>query len=143
MLGSAVVGAEHFGSTAVPGLIAKPTIDLIVATQLWPWPAELDMQLRGLGFYFYKAPNPKWRVYLKERDGRQRGFHLHVVEAESQHWHEHLLFRDHLRGHAEDAQTYGRLKVALAQTYPEQLGQYQARKADLVREIMQRARKSE
>lgn len=138
-LGTSISAAEHFGSTSVPGLVAKPTIDLILATTLWPWPAELDECLRSLGFYFYKAPNPKWRVYLKERDGRQRGFHLHIVEENSQHWYEHLLFRDHLRRHPADAAAYGQLKVELAAAHPDHLGAYQAGKAELVREIMKRA----
>ena len=139
-LGSSVSGAEHFGSTSVPGLIAKPTIDLILATALWPWPEALDEILRSISFHFYKAPDPRWRVYLKERDGRQRGFHLHLVEENSRHWREHLLFRDHLRRHANDAAVYGRLKLALAAVHPDQLGEYQAGKAQLVREISERAR---
>ncbi|WP_415791026.1 GrpB family protein [Deinococcus saxicola] len=138
-LGPATSAAEHFGSTAVPGLIAKPTIDLIVATALWPWTEQLDEKLRAIGFHFYKAPHPRWRVYLKEREGRQRGFHLHTVEEGSSHWQEHLLFRDHLRCHPADAAAYGQLKLELAAAHPGRLGEYQAGKAELVREIMGRA----
>ncbi len=129
-LDSTISAAEHFGSTAVPGLIAKPTIDLILATALWPWPDELDKKLQVIGFHFYKAPNPRWRVYLKEREGRQRGFHLHIVEENSQHWKEHLLFRDHLRLHLTDAAAYGQLKLELAAAHPDRLGEYQAGKAE-------------
>lgn len=138
-LGSALSAAEHFGSTAVPGLVAKPTIDLITAAALWPWPEQLHERLRTVGFHFYKAPNPRWRIYLKAWEGRQRGFHLHIVEEDSSHWKEHLLFRDHLRRHPADAAAYGQLKLELVAAYPDQLGRYQAGKAELVRGIMGRA----
>ncbi|MFK7603758.1 GrpB family protein [Deinococcus sp. SM5_A1] len=138
--GPAISAAEHFGSTAVPGLVAKPTIDLTLATALWPWPEELDGKLQSIGFHFYKAPNPRWRVYLKAWNGRRRGFHLHIVEEGSAHWQEHLLFRDHLRQHPADAAAYGQLKLELAATHPDRLGEYQAGKAQLVREIMGRAK---
>lgn len=139
LLGEHIQGAEHFGSTAISGLVAKPTIDLILATRRWPWPAELDRRLLGQGFFHYNSPNPRWRVYLKEREGRQRGFHLHIVEAGSRHWHDHLLFRDHLRSHPEAAQAYADLKRRLV-VQSAGLGEYQGGKADLIRQLVTEAR---
>lgn len=121
-------------------MAAKPTIDLILATDEWPWPPDADALLQEIGFYFYKAPNPKWRVYLKARDGRQRGYHLHIVEKDSGHWQDHLLFRDHLRPHPDDAQAYADLKLELARQHPNDPGEYQRGKAQLVAQLMAKAR---
>ncbi|MCP2013735.1 GrpB-like predicted nucleotidyltransferase (UPF0157 family) [Deinococcus sp. HSC-46F16] len=49
VLGYRVTGLEHIGSTAVPGLDAKPTVDLMLGTRAWPWSAEADTRLLALG----------------------------------------------------------------------------------------------
>lgn len=132
VLSGHIVDIQHFGGTAVPGLDAKPTLDLLLGTGSWPWPQAADAALLTLGFSFYKSPNSRWRVYLKRRGELQRGYHLHVVEAGSDHWHSHLRFRDHLRRAPEDAKRYAALKRELAQQFADDRGAYQAGKAELV-----------
>lgn len=90
VLGAVVQGVQHFGSTSVPGLRAKPTVDLLLGTHRWPWRETDDRALAELGYTFYKAPNERWRVYLKPWQDVRRGYHLHVVEFDSGHWHDHL-----------------------------------------------------
>lgn len=130
---------EHIGSTAVCGLDAKPTVDLMLGTLAWPWSPGDDARLLGAGYAFYKSPAARWRVYLKPREGLLRGFHLHVVEADSQHWHEHLCFREYLRTHPEDARTYAELKRELAGRLEHDRGAYQAGKADFICTLLARA----
>ncbi|WP_180970173.1 GrpB family protein [Deinococcus planocerae] len=137
-LGDRIAEIEHIGSTAVPGLDAKPTVDLMLGTVGWPWRPEDDACLLSAGYSFYKSPNARWRVYLRPRGRLLRGFHLHVVEAGSTHWHEHLRFRDHLRAHPEDARAYAGLKRELARRFGDDRGAYQAGKADLIRAILTR-----
>jgi GrpB-like predicted nucleotidyltransferase (UPF0157 family) len=131
---------QHFGSTSVPGMSAKPTVDILLGTTLWPWPESLDTALEQLGYIFYKAPNERWRVYLKPWLTMPRGYHLHVVEHDSDHWRDHLLFRDYLRTHSADAERYASLKQNLAGRLGGQRGTYQYEKGELVRELMRRAK---
>jgi GrpB-like predicted nucleotidyltransferase (UPF0157 family) len=140
VLGNNVRDIQHFGSTSVPDLWAKPTVDILAGTCCWPWPTQLDLALQGAGYVFYKAPNERWRVYLKPWRDKLRGYHLHVVEFESDHWNEHLLFRDYLRCHPQDAERYAESKRELAGQLEGRRGSYQRLKAELVVELMERAK---
>ena len=138
-LGHRVAGLEHIGSTAVPGMDAKPTVDLMLGTRTWPWAAEDDARLAQVGHQLYEVPDPRWRFYIKARGRRVRGFHLHVVEAGGERWHELLHFRDWLRHHPEDARAYVQLKKQLALRFEHDRLAYQDAKADLIGAILTQA----
>ncbi len=84
----------HVGSTAVPGLLAKPTLDLLALVHPWPLPPDADARLEDLGFVHRGEHGLPGRTY--DTLGRH-DVHLHVVGHESDHWHRHLALRDHLR----------------------------------------------
>lgn len=140
VLDEAVLEIQHFGSTSIPGMWAKPTVDILLGTSRWPWPPMLDQALHDAGYVFYKAPRERWRVYLKSWQHLRRGYHLHIVEFASEHWIEHLLFRDYLRYNRHDAAVYAALKRDLAQSHEQDRGAYQHQKAELVMELMKRAK---
>jgi len=107
---------EHVGSTAVPGLGAKPVIDIMVGV-----PALVEAEgripaLEAAGYEYvpkYETQLPQRRYFRKPRLG-PRIFHLHCVVTGGDLWIRHLAFRDHLRGHPESAAAYDRLKRELA-----------------------------
>lgn len=107
---------EHVGSTAVPGLGAKPVIDIIVGVPLL---AEVERRIPALGAAGYEyVPEyeqqlPERRYFRKPRLG-PRAFHVHCVVTGSDFWIRHLTFRDHLRTHPESAAAYDSLKRELA-----------------------------
>lgn len=138
-LAADLIEMQHIGSTSIPGLTAKPTIDMMLGTSKWPWPEERNDDLKRLGYDFYKAPEKYWRVYVKPWRENQRGYHLHLVEHGSQHWRRHLLFRDFLRAHADEAQRYEALKLELARSHSMDRGMYQEGKVQLIEELMGRA----
>lgn len=142
-LAGAIVELEHIGSTSVPGLAAKPTIDMMLGTHAWPWPEKRDGLLGALGYDHYKTParHGRWRVYIKAWRGRPRGFHLHVVEHDSEHWRSHLLFRDFLRVHRSQAERYEALKRELAARFAHDRAAYQRGKSQLVTEITELAQR--
>lgn len=123
---------EHIGSTAVPGLAAKPIIDMLarVSDQL-AVPALGDQLL---------APEPG------DAEGRRsswcrpsvehRTHHLHVVEGDSTGWPTWLAFRDHLRRHPDRAAEYADLKLRLAAADPVDRVRYRAAKAPLIMAIL-------
>ena len=140
-LAGTIVGLEHIGSTSIPGLAAKPTVDLMLGTLAWPWPDAYDATLATLGYNHYKTPaeDGRWRVYLKPWEGRQRGYHLHVVEHDSEHWLSHLLFRDFLRDHIAEAKRYEALKLELARNFANDRTAYQEGKSQLIAELTRSA----
>lgn len=124
--GGLVRRIEHFGSTAVPGLVAKPVIDLLVeVTDLETTKARIAPILEREGYdYFWRPtfgddglPFYAWFVRRDLATG-ERTHHIHMVEASfASHW-ERLLFRDYLVDHPAMAREYGELKIRLAEEYP-------------------------
>ena len=110
---SLIVGREHFGSTAIPGLSAKPIIDILIAVRsLAAAQATFVEALRKLD-YVYWADNPKKdrMFFVKGMPpfGSKRSHHVHATEPHGEMW-QRLAFRDYLRAHPEEAETYERLK---------------------------------
>jgi len=109
---------EHFGSTAVPGLTAKPVIDiLLMVPERARWP-ELVPLIENLGYdYWRDNPAPDEQLYVKGRPplGTGRTHHIHVRLPSAAR--RELRFRDLLRGNQELREAYARLKQELAQQY--------------------------
>ena len=139
LLGNLARDVQHFGSTSVPNLTAKATVDIMLGTTQFPWPESADSLLETLGYSFYKKPGASWRVYLKAYQEDRRGYHLHVVEHNSEHWRTHILFRDYLRQHPKIAAEYGGLKVNLAKQLDGRRGAYQHGKKVFINSVMEKA----
>jgi GrpB-like predicted nucleotidyltransferase (UPF0157 family) len=107
---------EHIGSTAVPGLAAKPIIDMLAVVSDYDAVSAAVPTMVAIGWTH--APEPGEEQERKHSfchpDPARRTHHLHVVEHSSQGWRTWLEFRDHLRANPADAQDYGRLKQELA-----------------------------
>jgi GrpB-like predicted nucleotidyltransferase (UPF0157 family) len=138
VLGPVAVRIDHIGSTAIPGLAAKPIIDIQVSVADFE-PLDLyRLPLEELG-YVFRAENPELtKRYFREPPGSPRT-HVHVRRAGS--WAEQfaLLFRDYLRLHAEEAQRYEQLKLDLADKYRDDRHGYTDAKQPFIWELMGRA----
>ncbi|MEU3382849.1 GrpB family protein [Streptomyces caelestis] len=132
------VKIEHIGSTAVPGLAAKPVIDLMAAVHDLTHAAPHQAALTGLGFHPHDNGMTDRLLYVRA-DNAVRSHILHVVTLESWPTRNQRIFRDYLRAHPEDAIRYAQLKRAIvaAGTGP---GQYARAKTALVQELTDRAR---
>jgi GrpB-like predicted nucleotidyltransferase (UPF0157 family) len=139
-LGNVAEDVQHIGSTSVPNLMAKPTVDILLGTHDFPWPASSDAALSKIGYTFYKENHAKWLVYLKGWQDNVRGYHLHVVEFDSEHWHRHLLFRDYLRTHPDESSRYAELKQRLVIEARGERGTYQDGKKEFIESIMLKAK---
>ena len=138
-VGEAAVGVEHVGSTAVPGLAAKPIVDLQIAV------AEVGRrdlyveQLEGIGYLFVPDPDsPDFHFFAKPA-ARPRSFHLHVCAAGSEDERRHLAVRDYLRAHPEEAAGYAALKRELAARHPGDRLAYIEGKEEFVTALERRA----
>jgi GrpB-like predicted nucleotidyltransferase (UPF0157 family) len=117
-LAGVAVRVEHVGSTAVPGLAAKPVIDLQVSVDaLEPWARYVE-SLERLGYLFAPDPqSPDFHFFGRPAE-RPRTHHLHVCAAGSDHERRHLALRDYLRAHPDEATEYAALKRDLAARHP-------------------------
>jgi GrpB-like predicted nucleotidyltransferase (UPF0157 family) len=139
---SLVVGLEHFGSTAVPGLSAKPVIDILIAVRsLADAQPSFVEPLRNLD-YVYWADNPKKDRMFFVRGmppfGSRRSHHVHVTEPHGEMW-QRLAFRDYLRAHPEEARTYEQLKRRLATEHPRDREAYTGAKSAYIESVMRKA----
>jgi GrpB-like predicted nucleotidyltransferase (UPF0157 family) len=140
-----IVGLVHFGSTAVPGLSAKPIIDiLIVVRSLAGAQATFVEALRALD-YVYWADNPKKdrMFFVKGMPpfGSRRSHHVHATELHGEMW-QRLAFRDYLRAHPKEAAAYARLKRRLAIEHRTDREAYTDAKSAYVETVMRKAIKS-
>ncbi len=137
---------EHFGSTAVPGLAAKPIIDMLVeVASLERTKAEILPVLTAPGYDYFWRPTlgdetPPWYAWFIKRDVTgARTHHIHMVEPGFPHW-ERLLFRDFLIEHPEVAAKYAELKGRLAAEYPNDRVRYTDGKTTFIASVMGRVR---
>jgi GrpB-like predicted nucleotidyltransferase (UPF0157 family) len=107
-----VVAAEHVGSTSVPGLAAKPTIDIAVGVEALGLPSTAWSLMGVLGYQYGGNHGLPQHVFRKGESGPWR-FLVHVVEHKGAMWRDYLRFRDYLRANPEAAARYAELKEAL------------------------------
>ncbi len=137
-----VIGIEHFGSTAVPGLIAKPIIDILIAVHsLERAKSDAVAPIRSLG-YAYWEDNPKAdrMFFVKGMPpyGARRTHHVHITEPDGEMWQRRLAFRDYLRAHPDEAERYAALKRDLAKRYAADREEYTVAKTDYVEAVHRR-----
>ncbi len=143
-LGDSVTAIEHFGSTAVPGLSAKPVIDLLVGVRSAAEAQERAVPaLEALGYAFwYGNPNPDHLFFVKGLPPNgPRTHHVHIAEP----WASddpRLVFRDILRADPEEARRYAKLKRDLAARFPGDREAYTNGKTEYICGVMQKARHS-
>jgi GrpB-like predicted nucleotidyltransferase (UPF0157 family) len=142
VIGPSIVGIEHIGSTAVPGLGAKPIIDIMIGIRTLDEAPALYGRLAAIGYEYA----PEFEELIPERRFFRKGpvafrtHHLHVVEFGDDFWVRHLLFREYLRRHAEVAHEYEQLKRKLAAEYTENRQGYTEAKTSFIRGIESLAR---
>jgi GrpB-like predicted nucleotidyltransferase (UPF0157 family) len=138
---SLIVGLEHFGSTAISGLSAKPIIDILIAVRsLAAAQAAFVEALRNLDDVYW-ADNPKKDRILFVKGmppfGSERSHHVHVTEPDGEMWRR-LAFRDYLRAHPEEAETYAQLKRRLAAEHQTDREAYTDAKSTYVDRVMRK-----
>ncbi|MGI8498857.1 MAG: GrpB family protein [Gemmatimonadaceae bacterium] len=131
---------EHTGSTAIPGMVAKPVLDLLAGR-----PAEVDRAttvaaIESAGYLYRGEQGIPGRDFF--RRGEPRQFHLHLTLVGSVFWQDHRTFRDYLREHTDAAAEYAALKRELAERYPRDRAAYIEGKTAFVEAIPARARVS-
>lgn len=141
VIGGYIKRIEHIGSTAVPGLAAKPVIDILIGVRSLEDATSFLPPLAPLGYTYipeHEETFPERRYLHRILNGRHT-HHLHLVEPESDFFRVQLLFRDYLRAHPDTAAQYGALKVQLAEKYHLDREAYTNAKSEFIKEVLHRA----
>jgi GrpB-like predicted nucleotidyltransferase (UPF0157 family) len=136
-LGERVVRLEHVGSTSVPGLPAKPLIDMVLEVSDSADEATYVPDLEAAS-YVLRIREPDWYEH-RVLKGPDTNVNLHVFTAGCEEVNRMLLFRDHLRGNGADRELYAQTKRELAKREWKYVQQYADAKTAVVHEILARA----
>lgn len=137
---------EHFGSTAVPGLPAKPIVDILVeVTDLDQTRQRIAPILEHQGYDYFWRPSwgddvpPFYAWFIKRSRSGNRTHHIHMVEKHFEHW-DRLLFRDYLIEYPEVTQEYAALKLSLSEVFPNDRLSYTNAKTDFILRVTEIAK---
>jgi GrpB-like predicted nucleotidyltransferase (UPF0157 family) len=141
-LGENIIEIHHIGSTSIETIYAKPIIDILVEVKSI---IQVDRQNSSMQFLGYQCMGEfgieERRFFLKDNQDGIRTHHIHVFEVGSAQITRHLLFREYLNTHLENAQSYSTLKQSLAKKYPHDIESYMDGKHDFIQEIDRKAAK--
>lgn len=140
IFGEELLALHHIGSTSVPGLKAKPIIDMIPVVQNIDVVDQYNDKMIALGYEPMGEFGIPGRRYFR-KGGDDRTHHVHVFQAGSAEIERHLVFRDYLRQHPEDAKKYGELKQSLAERFPYDIEAYMDGKDQFIKDLEQEALK--
>jgi GrpB-like predicted nucleotidyltransferase (UPF0157 family) len=133
-----VGGIHHVGSTAVPGLAAKPIVDILAGVRDLASSRACFEPLARLGYMYapYRAEEMHWFCKLRPT---QRTHHLHLVPVGSKRYREELAFRDRLRSHPAEARDYEALKHRVAVEFEHDREAYTTAKSAFIRALLDRS----
>ena len=138
IFGDRLLAVHHIGSTSVPGLSAKPILDILAVVDSLDGIEAFDAAMEQIG---YEAKGefgmPGRRYYRKGGDNRTH--HIHLYADGNPEIMRHVVFRDYLRQHPEEVEAYSTIKERLAHQYPEDISAYIAGKDSFVKTMEQRA----
>ena len=137
-IGHYVADIQHIGSTAVPGLAAKPVIDILVGLRRLLDAQDCILPIEGMEYEYvpeFEDEFPERRYFRKTTNGK-RTHQIHMVEIGTDFWKRHLAFRDHLRDHPDTANEYGELKKELAKQFENDRKGYTNAKSNFIESVL-------
>lgn len=137
---SSDASVEHIGSTAVPGLCAKPVLDVLVGLERLGDAEDRQNALASLGYIYraeYEVRLPERRYFVRAEAQIPR-VHLHCVVREDRLWQQHMAFRNLLRNCPKILSEYAALKRNLARVHAGDKSAYTEAKAPFIRRVMAR-----
>jgi GrpB-like predicted nucleotidyltransferase (UPF0157 family) len=132
-----IIQIDHIGSTAIPGMPAKPTIDILIQVYEDIPDHQLVESLRSIGYYFIHRPDspPPHMMFAKgytPEGVKGQTYHLHIRYDDT---HDEIIFRDYLVSHPNIARNYAELKYRLAQKYRYDRDAYTEAKTEFIKSI--------
>ena len=137
-----LIDIQHIGSTVIPNIVAKPIIDIAVAIDSIDNIEKIIPPLENIGF-IYRGEQGIPDRHLFVKGGENVRTHLHVMQKGHYEWDKHILFRDYLKKHPNDAKQYSELKQKLFLKYGNDREKYTDSKSDFIQNIIKKAKKKQ
>jgi GrpB-like predicted nucleotidyltransferase (UPF0157 family) len=137
-LGGYALDIQHVGSTSVPGLAAKPIVDIAVAIREYPLPEQVIEAVCTLGYEHMGEYGLPRRHYF--RKGTPRSHHVHAIEPDNPEWLNFVAFRDYLRAHPDVTRGYEAMKRQSAVQYEHDRVAYTDSKAPFISATLAKAK---
>ncbi|MBI9046581.1 MAG: GrpB family protein [Anaerolineaceae bacterium] len=138
--GNELLEIHHIGSTAIPGILAKPIIDIMPVVKDIDIIDSLNIQMEAVGYFAKGEYGIPGRRYFFKGGLNHRTHHVHVFPIRHLEIERHLNFRDYLREHPSDAKAYSDLKEKLAIDFRKSPEKYSEGKTALIRELDEKAK---
>lgn len=145
--GDVIIAIEHIGSTAIPGIPAKPIIDINIGVKSLEIARTMKKQFENIGYVYrpfipgHSMEGLKFQELYVKGSEKRRTHHAHATVYGNEYWKNNLLFRDYLRQNPARAQQYGELKKKLAEKYSYSRGTYTKNKEQFINETLEIAKK--
>ena len=139
-LGDTALEIRHIGSTSIPGMPAKPILDILVGLQTLSAVEPFVGALRSIGYEDRGNGDEPGRRYFVKGTPENRTHHLNFCKLNGAFWNNHILFRDYLENHPDIARQYAELKRALVGKCSNDRPAYTSGKEEFVRSILKLAR---
>lgn len=139
IFGVDLLNIYHIGSTSIPGMAAKPIIDILIEVQALNRVDSFNSAMKNSG-YISRGENgiKNRRYFVKEKDGN-RTHHVHIYQTGAKEIARHLAFRDYLIDTPVEAEKYRLRKQEISQVYPANVKLYQEMKSSLVHDLTEKA----
>ena len=143
ILGNIALAIEHIGSTSIPGLSAKPILDIAVAVENIEALKSVIPILTEAEYDILDSIETKGEVLARKGTPDNRTHYIHVEIFGDTYWNDHIMFRDFLLKHKEYIEEYERLKKDLAKQYSDDRKKYTAAKNEFIQNVLKLAQKDE
>ncbi|GAF89235.1 unnamed protein product [marine sediment metagenome] len=139
ILNDIIVDIHHIGSTAIPGIKAKPVIDILVEVKNLEAVDQYNNKMEELGYEVMGEHGiPKRRFFRK--GGNKRTHHIHIFQVGNEEIERHINFKEYLITHPDKGREYSKLKEKLVNKYTYDVENYTNSKSDFIKEIDKKAK---
>lgn len=142
VLGQDCIDVQHVGSTAIPGILAKPIIDIVVVVPVLEKVKRRQAELKAIGYELKENDARIERLFFTKGSEEKRTHYLHVGEIGSGYTEDMILFKDYLCRYKNLAEDYVSLKKDLTRRYRDKRYDYTAGKESFIKSVIKLARES-
>jgi len=134
-----VVDVQHVGSTSIPGVVAKPIIDIAIGLKRFADAKKCIKPLRKAGYEYREQFGGRWRYLFVKGPPTCRTIHVHIQRWGGRDWKDLTLFRDYMKTHPRARKEYVKLKQELVSKYSNQRKLYLKSKDAFIKKIIRLA----
>ena len=138
VIGKYILDIQHIGSTSIPGVKAKPIIDIAIGVKELKSGKKCIKLLKELGYEYKYDAGIKGRLFFAKGSEKSRTHYIHIVKLNGRLWKNFILFRDYLLKHKKSVKEYNELKEELARKYKDNRDTYTAQKDSFIQGIIKK-----